>query len=91
MLDILKIIYQFENHAATTLEISMVRSKLGYAGEKSYNSLIVQNAKRVKEYLKKDALINDDGEEVFWGFFFDGEYLKGKGIINTEVKVGKSA
>lgn len=90
MLDILKIIYQFENHAATTLEISLVREKLGYPREKSYNSLIVQSAKRVKEYLKKDALINEDDEEIFWGFFFDGEYLKGKGVIDTEVKVGKS-
>ena len=90
MLDILKIIYQFENHSATTLEISLVREKLGHPREKSYNPLIVQNAKRVKDYLNKDALINEDGEEVFWGFFFDGEYLKGKGVINTEVKVGKS-
>lgn len=61
MLDILKIIYQFENHSATTLEISLVREKLGHPREKSYNSLIVQNAKRLKEYLNKDALINEDG------------------------------
>ena len=53
MLDILKIIYQFEHHAATTFEISLVREKLGHVGEKSYNSLIAHNGKRVKEFLKK--------------------------------------
>lgn len=91
MLDILKIIYQFENHAATTFEISLVREKLGHVGEKSYNSLIAHNGKRVKEFLKKDAIIRENGEELFWGIFFDGEQLDGKTIIHTQVRVGRSA
>ena len=91
MLDILKIVYQFDSHAATTFEISVVRRKLGNAGEKSYNSLIAQNGKRVKEYLKKDAILRENGKELFWGIFFDGEQLDGKNRISTEVTVGKSA
>ena len=90
MLDILKVVYRFEDHAATTLEISLVRNYLGFPGEKSYNSLIAQNGKRVKEYLKKDVLLDKNGEESYWGIFFDGDKLDGRTTISTDVKVGKS-
>ena len=90
MLDILKIIYQFENHAATTFEIRAVRKKLGFSDEKSYNSLIVQNGKRVKSYFNKEAILDSNGEETFWNWFFDGEYVNGKNKIYTDVIVGKS-
>ena len=90
MLEILKIIYEFENHAATTFEIRAVRKKLGFSDEKSYNSLIVQNGKRVKSYFNKEAILNSNGEETFWNWFFDGEYVNGKNKIHTDVIVGKS-
>ena len=77
MLDVLKIIYNFENHAALTSEIANIRNLENFSDEKSYNSLIVQNAKRVKEYFGKGPIFSDDSDkEVFWAWFFNGENTK---------------
>ena len=77
MLDVLKIIYGFENHAALTSEIANIRNIKNLGDEKSYNSLIVQNAKRVKEYFGKDPIFSDDSDkEIFWAWFFNGENTK---------------
>ena len=78
MLDVLKIIYNFENHAALTSEIANIRNLENFSDEKSYNSLIVQNAKRVKEYFGKEPIFSDDSDkEVFGAWFFNGENTKG--------------
>lgn len=76
MLDILKIIYEFDGHAATTSEIINVRNNLGFRDEKSYNSLIVANAKKIKNYLGKEPLINSFGDETYWNWFFYGKNIK---------------
>ena len=74
MLDVLKIVYRFKNHTALTSEIANVRNLKNFSDEKSYNSLIVQNAKRVKEYFGKEPIFRDDSDkEVFWAWFFNGE------------------
>lgn len=77
MLDVLKTIYNFENHAALTSEIAYIRNLKNSENEKSYNSLIVQNAKRVKEYFGENPIFSDDSDkEVFWTWFFNGENTK---------------
>lgn len=74
MVDVLKIIYKFENHSALTSEIANVRNLENSSDEKSYNSLIVQNAKRVKEYFGKNPIFEGDSDkEIFWPWFFNGK------------------
>lgn len=76
MVDVLKIIYKFENHSALTSEIANVRNLENSSDEKSYNSLIVQNAKRVKEYFGKNPIFEGDSDkEIFWPWFFNGKIL----------------
>ena len=77
MIEILKIIYESDNHAATTGEIRSIRASLGFKDEKSYNSLIVANSKKVKEFLNDKTILNEDGSEEYWSRFFDGEKVNG--------------
>ena len=77
MLNVLKTIYKFENHVALTSEIANARNLNNLEDEKSYNSLIVQNAKRVKKYFGKNPIFSDDSnKEVFWPWFFNGKHTK---------------
>lgn len=77
MIEILKIIYKSDNHAATTGEISSKRASLGIKDEKSYNRLIVVNSKKVKEFLNDKPIFNEDGSEEYWSRFFNGEKVNG--------------
>lgn len=77
MIEILKIIYESDNHAATTGEISSIRASLGFKDEKSYNRLIVVNSKKVKEFLNDKPIFNEDGSEEYWSRFFDGANVNG--------------
>lgn len=77
MIEILKIIYESDNHAATTGEISSKRASLGIKDEKSYNRLIVVNSKKVKEFLNDKPIFNEDGSEEYWSRFFNGEKVNG--------------
>ena len=72
MISILKIIFNFDSHAATTKEISEKREDLGFSDEKSYNSLIVSQSGKVKDFLNRKAIFEDD-KEVYWTRFFNGE------------------
>ena len=77
MIEILKIIYESDNHVATTGEISSKRASLGIKDEKSYNRLIVVNSKKVKEFLNDKPIFNEDGSEEYWSRFFNGEKVNG--------------
>ena len=76
MYSILEIMNDFEDKSALSSQIAEKRKELGFNDEKSYNSTIVNNSRRVKEYLDKEAIYGDDGKEIFWMRFFYGEKLK---------------
>ena len=76
MYSILQIMNTFENKSALSSQIAEKRKELGFDDEKSYNSTIVHNSRRVKEYLNKNAIIGEDGKEIFWMRFFYGKNKK---------------
>ena len=76
MYSILEIMNGFENKSALSSQIAEKRGQLGFDDEKSYNSTIVSNSRRVKEYLDKKAILGEDGKEIFWMRFFYGKKLK---------------
>lgn len=76
MYSVLKIMDEFENKSAIYSKIAEKREELGFTNEKSYNSLIVSNSRRVKEFLNKKAIFGDDGKEIFWMRFFYGQKQK---------------
>lgn len=76
MYSILEIMNGFEDKSALSSQIAEKRKKLGFGDEKSYNSAIVSNSRRVKEYLDKKAILGEDGKEIFWMRFFYGKKLK---------------
>lgn len=73
MLDVLKRIYTSQSHASTIKELIKARNNDFGTDEKSYNSLFVQNGKRVREFLNKTPII-EDGSEILWKWFFNGKY-----------------
>ena len=73
---ILKIMNSFDNKSALYSQIAKKREELGFYGEENYTSTIVNNSKRVKEYLNKKAIIGEDDKEVFWMRFFYGKDVK---------------
>ena len=76
MYSILQIMNSSENKSALSSQIAEKRKELGFDDEKSYNSTIVHNSRRVKEYLNKEAIIGEDGKEIFWMRFFYGKNKK---------------
>ena len=76
MYSILQIMNTFKNKSALSSQIAEKRKELGFDDEKSYNSTIVHNSRRVKEYLNKKAIIGEDGKEIFWMRFFYGKNKK---------------
>ena len=76
MLSILEIMYKLPDYTASTYQIIDIRKQQGFEGEKSYNSEIVANSKRVKEYYKKDELYDSDNYETFWPRLFYGNKTK---------------
>ena len=76
MYSILEIMNGFEDKSALSSQIAEKRGQLGFDDEKSYNSTIVSNSRRVKEYLDKKAILDEDGKEIFWMRFFYGKKLK---------------
>ena len=76
MYSILQIMNTFKNKSALSSQIAEKRQELGFEDEKSYNSTIVHNSRRVKEYLNKKAFIGEDGKEIFWMRFFYGKNKK---------------
>ena len=77
MFNILEIMYNMDGFSATTSQISQKRSELGFTGEESYNSLIVSNSRKIKEFLDKKPIYNDDGTENYWTRFFYGKKVDG--------------
>lgn len=75
MMGVLEVIYNSKNHTATTSQIAEKRKEQGFEDEKSYNSAIVQNGKRVKNYLQRDNIVGDDGNVLFWPWFFTGKFV----------------
>ena len=73
------ILNTFKNKSALSSQIAEKRKELGFDDEKSYNSTIVHNSRRVKEYLNKKAIIGEDGKEIIWMRFF---YGKNKKVLN---------
>ena len=71
MIEILRIIYEFKNHSATTSEISDKRVSLGFSKEKSYNELIIKNAKKVKEFLNDKTSFIHEADEKYLSLFFN--------------------
>ena len=76
MFSILEIMYNMADYSATTGQISQKRGDLGF-DEESYNSLIVSNSRKVKEFLDKKPIFNNDGTENFWTRFFYGKKVDG--------------
>ena len=76
MFSILTIIYHMDNFSATTAQLIEKRRKLGFLDEKSYNSTIIANSRRVKEFLNKNTVYNEDGSENFWMRFFYGKNVR---------------
>ena len=72
MHNILEIMYNSKDYTASTYEISEIRASQGFEGEQSYNSEIVANSKRVKEYFSKTELYDSDDKETFWPRLFYG-------------------
>lgn len=75
MFNVLEIIYNSKNHGATNSQISKKREEEGFFDEKSYNSIIVQNGKRVVEYFDKTNIVDQTGNIKLWPWFFTGKWL----------------
>ena len=76
MYSILQIMNDSEDKSALSSEISEKRKELGFDDEISYNSTIVHNSRRVKEYLEKKPIFSEAGKEIFWMRFFYGKKLR---------------
>ena len=76
MLSILEIMYKLPDYTASTYQIIDIRKQQGFEGEKSYNSDIVANSKRVKNFYKKDELYDSKDNETFWPRLFYGNKTK---------------
>lgn len=91
MFNILQIMYQMDDHKATTGQLIEKRQDLGFDDEKSYNSLITANSRRVKEFLNKKTINNFNGTENFWMRLFYGEEIKvekdGKNVTAFQFKL----
>ena len=77
MFSILNIMYNMDDYSATTGQISEKREEIGFDNEKSYNSIIISNSRRIKEFLNKKPIFNDDGTENYWTRFFYGKKVDG--------------
>ena len=77
MFSILDIMYNMDDYSATTGQISEKREEIGFDNEKSYNSIIISNSRRIKEFLNKKPIFNDDGTENYWTRFFYGKKVDG--------------
>ena len=77
MFSILDIMYNMDDSSATTGQISEKREEIGFDNEKSYNSIIISNSRRIKEFLNKKPIFNDDGTENYWTRFFYGKKVDG--------------
>lgn len=77
MFSILEIMNEMDNYSATTSQISKKREELGFLDEKSYNSIIISNSIKIKEFLNKKPIYNDDGSENYWTRFFYGKNVDG--------------
>lgn len=77
MFSILNIMYNMDDSSATTGQISEKREEIGFDDEKSYNSIIISNSRRIKEFLNKKPIYNDDGTENYWTRFFYGKKVDG--------------
>ena len=86
MFSILDIMYDMPGCKATTGQLIKIREKLGYSNEKSYNSAIIANSNRVKNFLNKKAVYNKDGTENYWMRFFYGDEVRAR----NKGKTGKA-
>ena len=91
MLNVLEIMYDFENHTACFLDIANERHKLGYTDEKpmTYNSPIIYTSKRLKKHFNKTPLYNKDDKEEWWSRLFYGEFKKhesGKRLFHFTIR-----
>ena len=86
MFSILEIMYDIVDYQATTGQLIKIREKLGFSNEKSYNSTIIANSKRVKDFLNKKAVYNKDGTENYWMRFFYGTEVRAR----NKGKTGKA-
>ncbi len=69
-IDLVKRIYLFDNHAATCTELAAQEGKTS----SSYNSPVVQLAKRIAKELNLPTLYREDGSKVWWRIPFWGRY-----------------
>lgn len=69
-IDLVKHIYLFDNHAATCTELAAQEGKTS----SSYNSPVVQLAKRIAKELNLPTLYREDGSKVWWRIPFWGRY-----------------
>ena len=76
MFCILRLMYHMDDFSATTGQLIERRKRFGFTDEKSYNSTIVANSRRVKEFLNKNTVYNNDGTENFWLRFFYGKDVR---------------
>lgn len=86
MFSIFDIMYDMPGCQATTGQLIKIREKLGYMNEKSYNSAIIANSNRVKNFLNKKAVYNKDGTENYWMRFFYGTEVRAR----NKGKTGKA-
>ena len=76
MFSILEIMRSFNDNSATYSQISEKRKDLGFDNEENYTSVIKANSERIKNFLDKKPIFNDDETEQFWSRFFYGKRLK---------------
>ncbi|MDO5848515.1 MAG: hypothetical protein Q4P18_03180 [Methanobrevibacter sp.] len=75
MMAVLEIVYNSKDHAATTSQIAEKRNEQGFEDEKSYNSAIVQNGRRIRNYLQREHITDEDGNVKLWPWFFTGKWI----------------
>lgn len=73
MVSILKIIYEYKDHYATEEEINKILKSNGFSSNVTFNHIILNNSKRVKNFLKDPPALEENGKELYWARFFTGK------------------